>query len=153
MLTSGTKAPDFCLPDQKGELHRLSDFAGKKVIIYFYSKDGSLGCTKQAKGFAELYPEFREKGVAVIGVSKDSPAAHQRFAEKWGLSFTLLSDESKETLQAYDVWKAKTDHGKTVFATVRTTYLIDEQGVIVWASDKVKAADNPRQMLDLLAQL
>ena len=153
MLTIGTKAPEFCLPDQKGELRRLSDFAGKKVIIYFYSKDGSLGCTKQASGFAELYPEFQAKDIAVVGVSKDSSAAHQRVAEKWGLPFTLLSDESRETLQAYDVWKAKTDHGKTVFATVRTTYLIDEQGVIAWAGDKVKAADNPRQMLDLLAQL
>ena len=153
MLTIGTKAPEFCLPDQKGELRRLSDFAGKKAILYFYSKDGSLGCTKQARGFAELYPEFQKKGVAVVGVSKDSVSAHQRFAEKQGLPFTLLSDESKETLQAYDVWKAKTDHGKQVFATVRTTYLLDEQGVIVWASDKVKAADNPRQMLNLLAQL
>ena len=153
MLIVGTKAPEFCLPDQKGELRRLSDFAGKKAILYFYSKDGSLGCTKQARGFAELYPEFQAKDIAVVGVSKDSSAAHQRFAEKWGLPFTLLSDESRETLQAYDVWKAKTDHGKTVFATVRTTYLIDEQGVIAWAGDKVKAADNPRQMLDLLAQL
>ena len=131
MLTSGTKAPDFCLPDQSGELRRLSDFAGKKVIIYFYSKDGSLGCTKQAQGFAALYPEFQTRGVAVVGISKDSPAAHQRFAEKQGLPFTLLSDENKETLQAYDVWKARTDHGKQVFATVRTTYLLDEQGVIV----------------------
>ena len=153
MLTSGTKAPDFCLSDQSGELRRLSDFAGKKVIIYFYSKDGSLGCTKQAQGFAALYPEFQTRGVAVVGISKDSPAAHQRFAEKQGLPFILLSDENKETLQAYDVWKARTDHGKQVFATVRTTYLLDEQGVIVWASDKVKAADNPRQMLDLVAQL
>ena len=153
MLTIGTKAPEFCLPDQKSELRRLSDFAGKKAILYFYSKDGSLGCTRQARGFAELYPEFQAKDIAVVGVSKDSSAAHQRFAEKWGLPFTLLSDESRETLQASDVWKAKTDHGKTVFATVRTTYLIDEQGVIVWASDKVKAADNPRQMLNLLAQL
>ena len=153
MLNVGTKAPDLCLPDQTGEPRRLPDFAGQKVILYFYSKDGSLGCTKQARGFAELYPEFQNKGADVVGVSKDSPAAHQRFADKQGLPFTLLSDESKETLQAYDVWKARTDHGKTVFATVRTTYLIDEDGVILWASDKVKAADNPRQMLEVLDEL
>ena len=150
MLEVGAKAPDFCLPDQNGKERRLSDFAGQKIVLYFYSKDGSLGCTKQAQGFAELYPAFREKGAVVLGVSKDSAAAHQRFAEKHGLPFILLSDESKKTLQAYDGWKEKTDHGRQTFVTVRTTYLIDETGVIVWAKDKVKAADNPRQMLELL---
>ncbi len=150
MLEVGAKAPDFCLPDQNGKERRLSDFAGQKIVLYFYSKDGSLGCTRQAQGFAELYPEFQQKGAVILGVSKDSAAAHHRFAEKHGLPFTLLSDENKAVLQAYDVWKEKTDHGKQTFATVRTTYLIDEAGLIVWAKDKVKAADNPRQMLELL---
>ena len=150
MLATGTKAPTFSLPDQNGKLRQLADFAGRRVVLYFYSKDGSLGCTKQALGFAELYPRFQEKGVTVIGVSKDSVEAHQRFAAKHALPFLLLADMNKETLQAYDVWKEKTDHGRQTFATVRTTYLIDENGVIVWAKDKVKAADNPRQMLELL---
>ncbi len=150
MLSIGTQAPDFTLPDQNGELHSLSDFKGQKVILYFYSRDNTAGCTKQACAFGELYPQFREKGAVVLGVSKDSVASHKRFEEKFGLPFTLLSDTEKEVIQAYDVWKEKKLYGKVSMGVVRTTYLIGENGVIIKAFDKVKAADNPAQMLGVL---
>ena len=120
MLETGTKAPDFELPDQNGDMHKLSDYAGKKVILYFYPKDNTPGCTKQACGFSERYPQFMEKGAVVLGVSKDTVASHKKFEEKYGLAFTLL---------------------------VRTTYLIDEKGIIIRANDKVKAAEDPEKML------
>jgi peroxiredoxin Q/BCP len=147
MLEIGTVAPDFTLPDQNGTTHSLSDYRGKKVILYFYPKDNTAGCTKQACNFKELMPQFREKGAVILGVSKDSVASHKRFEEKFGLPFTLLSDEEKTVLQAYDVWKEKKNYGKVSMGVVRTTYLIDENGVIARAFDKVKAADNPMQML------
>jgi peroxiredoxin Q/BCP len=147
MLEIGTVAPDFSLPDQNGTTHSLSDYRGKKVILYFYPKDNTAGCTKQACNFKELMPQFREKGAVILGVSKDSVASHKRFEEKYGLPFTLLSDEEKTVLQAYDVWKEKKNYGKVSMGVVRTTYLIDENGVIARAFDKVKAADNPMQML------
>ena len=147
MLEVGTKAPEFTLPDQNGEQRSLSDYKGQKVILYFYPKDNTAGCTKQACAFGDLYPQFREKGAVVLGVSKDSVASHKRFEEKYGLPFTLLSDVDKTVIQAYDVWKEKKLYGKTSFGVVRTTYLIDEDGVIVKAFGKVKAADNPAQML------
>ena len=150
MLEIGTKAPDFSLPDQNGEMRSLSDYLGQKVILYFYPKDMTSGCTKQACGFAELYPQFREKGALVLGVSKDTVASHKKFEEKYGLPFTLLADPEKQVIQAYDVWKEKKNYGKVSMGVVRTTYLIDEQGVIVRGSDKVKAAENPRQMLETL---
>ena len=150
MLTIGTKAPDFTLPDQNDEMKSLSDYRGRKVILYFYPKDMTSGCTKQACAFSELYPQFREKGAVVLGVSKDSVASHKRFEEKHGLPFTLLSDTEKEVIQAYDVWKEKKLYGKVSMGVVRTTYLIDEDGVIVRAFDKVKAADNTAQMLTAL---
>ena len=150
MLSVGTTAPDFTLPDQNGNLHTLSDYRGKKVVLYFYPKDNTAGCTKQACGFRDFYPQFREKGAVVLGVSKDSVASHKRFEEKFGLPFTLLSDEDKAVLQAYDVWKEKMNYGKVTLGVVRTTYLIDEGGTIVRAMDKVKAADNPAQMLGAL---
>ena len=150
MLEIGTKAPAFTLPDQNGELHSLADYEGKKVVLYFYPKDNTAGCTKQACGFGDLYPQFLEKGAVVIGVSKDSVASHKKFEEKYGLPFTLLSDTEKEVIQAYDVWKEKKNYGKVSMGVVRTTYLIDEKGVIVKGYDKVKAADNPEQMLDEL---
>ena len=150
MLSIGTQAPDFTLPDQNGELHSLSDFRGQKVILYFYPRDNTAGCTKQACAFGELYPQFREKGAVVLGVSKDSVASHKRFEEKFGLPFTLLSDTEKEVIQAYDVWKEKKLYGKVGMGVVRTTYLIGENGVIIKAFDKVKAADNPAQMLGVL---
>ncbi len=147
MLSIGTAAPDFTLPDQNGAPHSLSDYRGQRVILYFYPKDNTAGCTKQACGFGELYPQFREKGAVVLGVSKDSVASHKRFEEKYSLPFTLLSDEEKTVIRAYDVWKEKNNYGKVTMGVVRTTYLIDEGGVIVRAFDKVKAADNPAQML------
>lgn len=150
MLSIGTQAPDFELPDQNGDLHRLSDYRGKKVVLYFYSRDNTAGCTKQACGFAERYPQFTEKGAVVLGISKDSVASHKKFEQKYSLPFTLLSDEEKAVIMAYDCWKEKKNYGKVAMGVVRTTYLIDEGGVIVRAMDKVKAADNPGQMLDLL---
>ena len=150
MLATGTQAPDFTLPDQNGEMHSLSDYRGQKVVLYFYPRDNTPGCTKQACAFGELYPQFREKGAAVLGVSKDTVASHKKFEEKYGLPFTLLSDVEKEVIQAYGVWQEKKNYGKVSMGVVRTTYLIDENGVIVKAFGKVKAADNPAQMLDTL---
>ena len=147
MLETGTKAPEFTLPDQNGEMRSLADYKGKKVILYFYPKDMTSGCTKQACAFGDLYPQFREKGAVVLGVSKDSVASHKKFEEKYGLPFTLLSDPDKEVIQAYDVWKEKKNYGKVSMGVVRTTYLIDENGIIIKAFGKVKAADNPAQML------
>lgn len=149
MLSIGTKAPDFTLPDQNGELRSLGDFAGKKVVLYFYSKDNTSGCTKQACGFGELYPQFTEKGAVVIGISKDSAESHRKFAEKYSLPFVLLSDPELKAITAYDVWKEKMNYGKPVMGVVRTTYLI-EDGVITKAFGKVKAAENPAQMLQAL---
>ncbi len=150
MLETGTKAPDFTLKDQDGIERSLSDFRGRKVVLYFYPKYMTSGCSKQACSFAELYPHFREKGAIVIGVSKDSVASHKKFQEKYGLPFTLLSDENKEVIQAYDVWKEKTLYGKKSMGVVRSTYLIDEDGIIVKAFSNVKAAENPGQMLEEL---
>ena len=149
MLSIGTKAPDFTLPDQNGELRSLGDFAGKKVVLYFYSKDNTSGCTKQACGFGELYPQFTEKGAEVIGISKDSAESHRKFAEKYSLPFVLLSDPELKAITAYDVWKEKMNYGRPVMGVVRTTYLI-EDGVITKAFGKVKAAENPAQMLQAL---
>ena len=150
MLEIGTKAPDFSLPDQNGEIHSLEEYKGKKVILYFYPRDNTAGCTKQACGFAERYPQFLEKNAVVLGVSKDSVAPHKKFEEKYELPFTLLSDTELSCIQAYDVWKEKNNYGKKTMGVVRTTYLIDEQGIIVKAFGKVKAADNPAQMLEEL---
>ena len=150
MLETGTVAPDFTLPDQNGDMKSLSDYRGQKVVLYFYPKDMTAGCSKQACSFGELYPQFREKGAVVLGVSKDSVASHKKFEEKYGLPFTILSDTEKEVIQLYDVWKEKKMYGRTTMGVVRTTYLIDENGIIVKAFGKVKAADNPRQMLEEL---
>lgn len=147
MLSIGTIAPDFELLDQNGEARRLADYHGRRVILYFYPKDMTSGCTKQACAFGELYPQFREKGAVVLGVSRDSVASHKRFEEKYGLPFPLLSDPELKVIQAYDVWKEKMNYGKLTMGVVRTTYLIDENGIIVKAFDKVKATDNPAQML------
>ena len=147
MLETGTKAPEFSLPDQNGEVHTLEEYKGRKVILYFYPKDNTPGCTKQACGFGELYPQFREKGAVVIGVSKDSVSSHKRFEEKYGLPFTLLADPELSCIKAYDVWQEKKNYGNVTMGVVRTTYLIDEKGMIVKAFGKVKAADNPAQML------
>ncbi len=150
MLPIGTLAPEFSLPDQNGTIHTLSDYRGRKVILYFYPKDSTPGCTKQACGFATLHPQFTAEGVVVLGVSKDSVKSHKNFETKYALPFPLLSDPEKSCIQAYDVWKEKKNYGKISMGVVRTTYLIDEAGIIAFASDKVKAAENPAQMLALL---
>ncbi len=147
MLKVGEKAPDFKLPDQDGKMHSLADYAGKKVILYFYPKDNTPGCTSQACGFSQLYPQFEEKGAVVLGVSKDSVASHKKFQEKYSLPFTLLADTELQAIQAYDVWQEKKMYGKVSMGVVRTTYLINEAGIIVKAFDKVKAKENPEQML------
>lgn len=147
MLQIGTKAPDFTLPDQNGTPRSLSDYRGQKVILYFYPKDMTAGCTKQACAFGELYPQFREKGAVVLGISKDSVASHKKFEEKYGLPFALLSDPEHAVIEAYDVWKEKKNYGKVYLGIVRSTYLIDEEGVIAKAFGNVKAAENPEKML------
>ena len=152
MLETGTIAPDFTLPDQNGKMHALTEYRGKKVILYFYPRDNTPGCTKQACGFGELYPQFQEKGAVVLGVSKDSVASHKKFEEKYGLPFTLLSDTKLEVIMAYDVWKEKKNYGKVSMGVVRTTYLINEDGIILKAMEKVKTAENPQDMLDALSQ-
>ena len=150
MLPINTPAPDFELLDQNGEARRLSDYRGQKVILYFYPKDMTSGCTKQACRFRDLTPQFREKGAVVLGVSRDSVASHKKFETAHGLPFPLLSDPDLKVIQAYDVWQEKKLYGKTSMCVVRSTYLIDENGMIAQAFGKVKAADNPRQMLELL---
>ena len=153
MLAVGTKAPDFSLPDADGVVRTLADFAGRKVVLYFYSKDGTAGCAAQAQGFAQLADEYESRGVAVVGVSKDSVASHKRFAQKNGLPFTLLSDPELSAIKAYDVWHEKKLYGKVSMGVVRTTYVISEDGTILHAAEKVKAADNPRQTLAVLDEL
>ena len=150
MLETGIKAPEFTLPDQNGEMHNLTDYRGKKVILYFYPKDNTPGCAKQACGYSERSQQFDEKEIVVIGISKDSVASHKRFEEKQGLTFTILSDTELEAIKAYDVWKEKKNYGKVSMGVVRTTYVIDEEGMIVYANDKVKAADDPEKMLEYL---
>ena len=150
MLKEGTKAPSFELPDQNGTIHTLEEYRGRKVILYFYPKDNTPGCTKQACGFGELYPQFQEKGAVVLGVSKDSVASHKKFEEKFGLPFVLLSDVELAAIKAYDVWQEKKNYGKVSMGVVRTTYLIDDEGVIIKALGKVKTEEKPRQMLEEL---
>ena len=150
MLPINTPAPEFELLDQNGEARRLSDYRGQKVILYFYPKDMTSGCTKQACSFRDLMPQFREKGAVILGVSRDSVASHKKFEQTHGLPFSLLSDPDLTVIRAYDVWKEKKNYGKVTMGVVRTTYLIDEAGIIVRAFDKVKAAENPGQMLEIL---
>ena len=149
MLTIGTKAPDFTLADQNGTLHTLSEYKGQKIILYFYPKDMTSGCTSQACSFRDLYPQFREKGAVVLGVSRDSVASHKRFEEAHGLPFTLLSDPELQAIAAYDVQKRDKD-GQPMKGLIRSTYLIDENGVIEKAFGAVKAKENPAQMLEIL---
>lgn len=153
MLEVGTKAPDFTLQDQDGKDVSLSDFKGKKVILYFYPKDNTSGCTKQACAFKELSPDFMEKDAIVLGVSKDSVASHKKFQEKYELPFELLSDPDHKVIEQYDVWKEKSMYGKKYMGIVRSTYLIDEEGNIEKALEKVKPQQNPEQMLKLVEEL
>ena len=130
MLTIGTKAPDFELPDQNGEVRRLKDYAGQKVLLYFYPKDNTAGCTKQAIAYSRAKEQFAAKGITIIGISKDSIQSHKNFEEKQNLTITLLSDVDRTVIEAYDVWKEKKQCGKVSLGVLRTTYLIDEQGGI-----------------------
>ena len=149
MLEVGIKAPDFTLADQNGEMRSLSEYRGRKVVLYFYPKDMTGGCTSQACNFRDLYPQIREKGAVVLGVSKDSVASHKRFEETHGLPFTLLSDPELSVIAAYDVLKPGKD-GKPTKSLLRSTYLIDEDGVIVKAFGGVKPKENAAQMLNEL---
>ena len=128
MLKIGMIAPDFALPDSEGREHKLSDYLGKKIVIYFYPKDNTPGCTKQACAFASAYDEFKNRDIVVIGISRDSVASHKKFAEKYNLPFILLSDPDLVAIQSYGVWQEKKLYGKTSFGVVRTTFIIDEEG-------------------------
>lgn len=150
MLKVGMKAPEFTLPDQFGKQVSLSDYLGQKVVLYFYPKDNTPGCTRQACGFAENYPAFLEKGAVVIGVSRDSVASHVKFAGKHQLPFVLLSDPERTAIEAYGVWQEKKLYGKVSMGVVRTTFLIDENGTVEKIMSKVKPDTNAR---DVLAEL
>ena len=152
MLEIGTKAPDFTLPDQDGNLVSLSDFRGKTVVLYFYPRDNTPGCSRQASAFAQAFSEFEALDAVVLGVSKDSTASHQKFAAKYGLPFRLLSDPELTTLQAYGVWQEKKLYGKTSMGVVRSTYVIDGDGIIRHAMPKVKPDANAGDVLALLRQ-
>lgn len=153
MLDIGKIAPDFTLRDKDGVERKLSDFRGKKVVIYFYSKDNTAGCTRQAQAFAALYEQFRAVGAEVIGISKDSAASHLRFAEKHSLPFVLLSDPERQAIEAYGVWQEKKLYGKVSMGVVRTTFIIDENGVIEKIMPKVKPDTNAADVLDYLKNL
>ena len=150
MLNVGEKAPEFTLPDRNGQPVRLSDFAGKRVVLYFYPRDNTPGCTRQACAFARLYEEFQALNAVVVGVSKDSVASHDKFAQKYGLPFVLLSDPELLAIQAYGVWQEKKLYGKTSMGVVRTTYLLDEQGVIQKVMPKIKPDQNAGEVLAFL---
>lgn len=152
MLETGTKAPDFTLPDEHGQMVTLSDFKGKKVVLYFYPKDSTPGCTKQACAFKASYDLYKEKDIIVIGISKDSSKSHQRFKEKYELPFLLLSDEKLEAIQAYDVWKEKKLYGKTYMGVTRSTYILDEDGVIIKTFEKASPANNAQDVLAYLQE-
>ena len=151
MLETGMKAPDFGLPDKDGNTIRLSDFQGKKVVLYFYPKDNTPGCTRQACAFAASYEQFKAQDATVIGISKDSVASHLKFAQKYDLPFILLSDPELQAIQAYGVWQEKKLYGKVSMGVVRTTYIIDEQGNIEKVMPKVKPDTNAGEILAYLA--
>ena len=150
MLEVGTKAPEFALSDKSGNTVRLSDFLGKKVVLYFYPRDNTPGCTRQACAFAQSYGAFQEKNTVVIGVSKDSAASHLKFAEKYALPFVLLSDPELQAIQAYGVWQEKKLYGKVSMGVVRSTYLINEEGIIEKVMPKVKPDTNAAEILAYL---
>lgn len=150
MLEVGTKAPEFTLPDKDGNPVSLGDFAGKKVVLYFYPRDNTPGCTRQACAFAGAYEDFKAQNVVVIGISKDSAASHQKFAEKYSLPFLLLSDPELTAIQAYGVWQEKKNYGKVSMGVVRSTFVIDENGVIEKVMPKVKPDTNAAEILAYL---
>lgn len=151
MLEVGTKAPDFQLLDKDGKSVRLTDFLGKKIVLYFYPRDNTPGCTRQACAFAQSYPQFQNQDVVIIGISKDSVASHLKFAQKYELPFLLLSDPELQAIQAYDVWQEKKLYGKVSMGVVRTTYLINEQGNIEKVMPKVKPDTNAAEILSYLS--
>ena len=148
MLKIGDIAPDFTLLDSEGREHKLSDYLGRKIVLYFYPKDNTPGCTRQACAFASAYDAFRERDIVVIGISRDSVASHKKFAEKYSLPFILLSDPDLTAIQSYGVWQEKKLYGKTSFGVVRTTFIIDENGKISAVMPKVKPDTNAREILD-----
>lgn len=148
MLSIGSKAPDFQLPDKDGNLHSLSDYRGKKVVLYFYPKDSTPGCSRQAMGFAALNEAFLDKNAIVIGISKDSSLSHKKFAKKYALPFVLLSDTELSAILAYDVWQEKQLAGRRYMGVVRSTFIIDENGILQGTFYNVKADDNPQKMLE-----
>ena len=150
MLETGMKAPDFTLTDTDGKTVSLSDFLGKKVVLYFYPKDNTPGCTRQACAFAAAYEGFKVKDVVVMGVSRDSVASHQKFARKYDLPFILLADPELQAIQAYGVWQEKKLYGKVSMGVVRTTFIIDEQGNIEKIMPKVKPDTNAAEILSYL---
>lgn len=150
MLETGTKAPDFTLNDKDGNAVSLSDFMGKKVVLYFYPKDNTPGCTRQACAFAAAYEDFKTLDAVVIGVSKDSEASHRKFAEKYGLPFILLSDPELKAIQVYGVWQEKKNYGKVSMGVVRSTFIIDEKGLIEKVMPKVKPDTNAAEILAYL---
>ena len=150
MLETGTKAPEFTLPDNDGREVSLSDFRGKKVVLYFYPRDNTPGCSRQACAFAAAYEDFKKLGVQVVGISKDSIASHVKFAEKYSLPFILLSDTERNAIEAYGVWQEKKNCGKVTMGVVRTTFIIDENGVIEKVMPKVKPDTNAAEILACL---
>ena len=149
-LEAGTRAPDFTLPDQAGNPVRLSSFKGKKVVLYFYPKDNTPGCSRQACAFAARYAGFKAQNVAVIGISKDSIASHQKFAEKYELPFILISDPERVAIEAYGVWQEKKNYGKVSMGVVRSTYIINEEGIIEKVMPRVKPDTNAEEILEYL---
>lgn len=150
MLEIGKKAPDFVLPDQDGKKVSLKDYKGKKVILYFYPKDNTSGCTKEACNFRDDFPKFKKSSAVIIGVSPDSVSSHKKFAEKYNLPFTLLSDEDKKVVQLYDVWKEKSMYGKKYMGVERTTFIIDEDGKIKSIFNKVKVDGHNEEVMKAL---
>lgn len=150
MLEAGTKAPEFTLPDKDGNMISLADYKGKRVVLYFYPRDNTPGCTREACAFAGAYQGFKQKDIVVIGVSKDSQTSHQKFAEKYNLPFILVSDPELTAIKAYDVWQEKKLYGKVSFGVVRSTYIIDAQGVIEKVYPKAKPDTNAAEILEYL---
>lgn len=153
MLEIGTKAIDFTLPDENETNVSLSEFKGKKVVLYFYPKDSTPGCTKQACAFKEAYDEFKRKDIVVIGISKDSVASHKKFKNKFELPFILLADPQRTVIEAYDVWKEKSLYGKKYMGVMRSTYIIDEQGMIIKTFEKANPASNAGDILTFLQKV
>ncbi len=150
MLKEGDRAPEVKLPDKTGKMINLDDFKGKKKIVYFYPKDDTPGCTKEACGFRDLYDEFLDKGAVVVGISPDSPESHEKFTTKFGLPFILLSDTGKTVTESFGAWGEKKNYGKTYMGVIRSTFVLDENNVVIKAYPKVKPEEHAREILELL---